>query len=128
MASYSSLVPISEFILERCAPIDFVNVHDWLLMPTSGTVVENLRLQDRHLIKTPKGESNALSVKLASKNLKLSSKPGSIARVVSEMGKSMPETFPGEHTARIKALVAGDALERKLEAFRIFAYQLANNL
>jgi hypothetical protein len=45
-----------------------------------------------------------------------------------KIGVLMPESFTGEHSARVKALVGGDPLEAKLEAFRLLAYQVLSHL
>jgi len=54
--------------------------------------------------------------------------PGVIERVTAEINKIMPETFEGEHAARMNTLAHGDEQEAKLEAFQLFVYQVSNKL
>ncbi|KAK2790452.1 hypothetical protein FQN53_009475 [Emmonsiellopsis sp. PD_33] len=72
--------------------------------------------------------NNALAISVGTRNLELCANPEALSRAAAEVGKLMPESFPGEHSHRMNALVAGNPPEAKLEAFRLLAYQLSNNL
>ncbi|OIW26915.1 ankyrin [Coniochaeta ligniaria NRRL 30616] len=52
----------------------------------------------------------------------------SIDRVAAEIAKSVPETYEGEHSAALQAMLDGDAVEANLSAFRLLVYQVSNNL
>ncbi|KAB5575308.1 ankyrin repeat-containing domain protein [Coniochaeta sp. 2T2.1] len=49
-------------------------------------------------------------------------------RAAAEIGKSVPETYEGEHAAGLQAMLAGNTQEAKLTAFRMLVYQVSNNL
>ncbi|KAK2808312.1 hypothetical protein FQN50_004872 [Emmonsiellopsis sp. PD_5] len=72
--------------------------------------------------------NNALAISVGARNLELRANPEALGRAAAEVGKLMPESFSGEHSHRMNALVAGNPAEAKLEAFRLLAYQLSNNL
>ncbi|KLJ05844.1 hypothetical protein EMPG_10733 [Blastomyces silverae] len=74
-------------------------------------------------------ESDSCAVVVGSRNFELSTNNiASINHAATEIAKSMPEAFTGEHSARMKALASGGPLDAKLEAFRLLAYQVSNNL
>jgi ankyrin repeat protein len=75
-----------------------------------------------------KEANHAVTVTVGSENLEICANSESIDHAAAEIGKSMPESFTGEHSTRVKALVGGDPLEAKFEAFHLLAYQVSNNL
>ncbi|PHH92806.1 hypothetical protein CDD83_4965 [Cordyceps sp. RAO-2017] len=50
-----------------------------------------------------------------------------LPRVASELGKYMPELYPGEHLSRASALVSRHGLDRFQERFALMVYELSNN-
>ncbi|EEH40376.1 hypothetical protein PAAG_02431 [Paracoccidioides lutzii Pb01] len=77
-----------------------------------------------------KGENTAYVAMVGSRNFELNtSNAAGITRAAAEIGKSMPQSVAGEHSATMEILAGGgETLEAKLEVFRLLAYQLSNNL
>ncbi|OJD19103.1 hypothetical protein AJ78_00889 [Emergomyces pasteurianus Ep9510] len=91
---------------------------------------ENILLNEWIFGSSWKIKNNPRAVAIGSRNLELStSNAASINHAAAEIAKSMPESFTGEHAARMKVLASGsNPYGAKLEAFRLIAYQLSNNL
>ncbi|OJD27161.1 hypothetical protein ACJ73_01447 [Blastomyces percursus] len=76
-----------------------------------------------------KAENHPRAVAFGSTKFDLSTNNiASINHAATEIAKSIPETFTGEHSARMKALANGSLLDAKLEVFRLLSYQASNNL
>ncbi|KAF2174820.1 ankyrin [Zopfia rhizophila CBS 207.26] len=94
----------------------------------NDTAKKKLLPKARRVGNVSKEANHALTATIGSKNLEICANLESIDRAAAEIGKFMSESFTGEHSTRVKMLVGGDLLEAKLEAFRLLAYQLSNNL
>ncbi|OAX83987.1 hypothetical protein ACJ72_01650 [Emergomyces africanus] len=95
-----------------------------------SAATENKLLKEWSFGSSSKARNNSRAVAVGAMNLELStSNAVSISHAAVEIAKSMPESFVGEHSARMKALAGGlSAHGTRLEAFRLLAYQLSNNL
>ncbi|PVH76909.1 ankyrin [Cadophora sp. DSE1049] len=94
----------------------------------SVTNKEKLLLKAGGAWNVSKEANRALAVMVGSKGLEICANSESIEHAAAEIGKIMPESFPGEHSATVKAFACGDPLEAKFAALRLLAYQVSNNL
>ncbi|KAL5586212.1 hypothetical protein FOBRF1_016082 [Fusarium oxysporum] len=53
--------------------------------------------------------------------------PRQVSRIAANIGRTMPECYPGEHLQTVQVLVTSSGIESMIECLKIVIYQISNN-